>query len=62
MKKIFYTLLGCVGWFWLLQKMQKFQKTTSIPMSGRPIGTDIASTPYSVEKQYSKVDDIKKRQ
>lgn len=35
---------------------------TSIPKYnevGRPIGTDVASTPYSVEKQYAKADQIK---
>ncbi|API87613.1 TolC family protein [Francisella uliginis] len=28
--------------------------------AGRPIGTDVASDPYSVEKQYAKADEIKK--
>ncbi|AXA34533.1 TolC family protein [Francisella adeliensis] len=29
------------------------------PTAGRPIGTDIASNPYTVEKQYAKVDKIR---
>lgn len=31
-----------------------------VPTAGRPIGTDIAQTPYTVEKQYAKVDAIRK--
>ncbi|MGQ4002806.1 TolC family protein [Francisellaceae bacterium CB300] len=60
MKKIFLYIIGLCGVVWAFAEDAKVSETTSIPTAGRPIGTDIASTPYSVEKQYSKVDDIRK--
>ncbi len=60
MKKIFLYIVGLCGMVLAFAEDTKVSVTASIPTAGRPIGTDIAQDPYSVEKQYSKVGDIKK--
>ena len=60
MKKIFLYIVGLCGVVLAFAEDAKVPATTNIPTAGRPIGTDIALDPYSVEKQYSKIDDIKK--
>ena len=60
MKKIFLYIVGLCGVALAFAEDAKVQATANIPTAGRPIGTDIALDPYGVEKQYSKIDDIKK--
>lgn len=59
MKRIFLYIVGFCG-VALAFAENATSDTTKVRSAGRPLGTDIASQPYSVEKQYSKADDIKK--
>jgi len=60
MKKIFLYIVGVCGVISAFAEDTKVAVNANIPTAGRPIGTDIALDPYSVENQYSKIDDIKK--
>lgn len=58
MKKLTLYLLGFFGFCLALAN-----EDTTVPnynYAGRPIGTDVAENPYSVEKQYAKADQIKR--
>ena len=57
MKKIFLYIVGLCG---VALALADNTSAAMIPTAGRPIGTDVSLNPYSVEKQYSKVDAIKK--
>ncbi len=60
MKKIFFYIVGLCGVALAFAEDTKAPSIANIPTAGRPIGTDIAQTPYTVEKQYSKVEAINK--
>lgn len=58
MRKIGLYLLGVFGL--CIAFASEETSLSEYKNAGRPIGTDVASTPYSVEKQYAKADEIKK--